>query len=37
VGSRAKLPAHLDSRRAVHVTELADVDAAIGQIVDGLR
>lgn len=37
VGSRAKLPPHLDSRRAVHVTELADVDAAIGQIVDGLR
>jgi transcription initiation factor IIF auxiliary subunit len=36
VGSRAQLPSHLDSRQAVHVTELADVDAAIGHIVDKL-
>jgi pYEATS domain-containing protein involved in immunity/TIR domain-containing protein len=36
VGSRAKLPSHLDSRQAVYVTELADVDAAIGRIVDWL-
>lgn len=36
VGSHAKLPPHLDSSQAVHVAELADVDAAIGQIVDRL-
>jgi TIR domain/YEATS family len=37
VGSAAKLPSHLDSIQAMHVTELADVDAAISQIVDSLR
>jgi len=36
VGSHAKLPSHLDSDQAMHVTELADVDAAVGQIVDRL-